>query len=115
MLKLVHDAPTSALEPTTVDLDELCRLAAKQMLATALLAERQSYLDAHAHLVDATGKRLVVGNGYAKERAVTTGAGTVEVKAPRVDDRREGERYRSAILPAYMRKSPKVTEVLPLL
>ena len=46
---------------------------------------------------------------------MTTGAGMVEVKAPRVDDRREGEHYRSAILPAYMRKSPKVTEVLPVL
>jgi putative transposase len=39
----------------------------------------------------------------------------VEVAAPRVDDRREGERFSSAILPAYMRKSPKVTEVLPIL
>ena len=46
---------------------------------------------------------------------MTTGAGPVEVKAPRVEDRREAERYRSAILPVYMRKSPKVTEVLPLL
>jgi putative transposase len=116
MLKLVHAAEERAdNEPTMVDIDELCRLAAKQMLATTLLAERQAYLDAHAELVDATGKRLVVANGYAKERTVTTGAGPVEVKAPRVDDRREGEHYRSAILPAYMRKSPKVTEVLPLL
>ena len=39
----------------------------------------------------------------------------VEVAAPRVDDRREGEHFSSAILPAYMRKSPKVTEVLPIL
>jgi putative transposase len=45
----------------------------------------------------------VVANGYAKQRTVTTGAGQVEVKAPRVDDRREGEHYRSAILPPYMR------------
>jgi putative transposase len=113
MLKLVHDTAERAEGP--IDLDELCRLAARHMLATALLAERQAYLDAHAQLVDATGKRLVVGNGYAKERTVTTGAGPVEVRAPRVDDRRQGEQYRSAILPVYMRKSPKVTEVLPLL
>jgi transposase-like protein len=85
------------------------------MLKVALLAERQAYLDAHADQVDETGKRLVVGNGYAKEREVTTGAGMVEVKAPRVDDRRPGQRYGSVILPAYMRKSPKVTEVLPVL
>jgi putative transposase len=116
MLKLVHDASARAEQaPTTVGLDELCRLAAQEMLQVALLAERRAYLDAHADLVDETGKRLVVGNGYAKEREVTTGAGLVEVKAPRVDDRREGQHYRSVILPAYMRKSPKVTEVLPVL
>jgi len=116
MLKLVHDTAGRAdKEPAIIDIDEMCRLAAKEMLAIALQGERQAYLDAHAHLVDGTGKRLVVGNGYARERAVTTGAGPVPVKAPRVDDRRRGERFRSAILPTYMRKSPKVTEVLPLL
>lgn len=116
MLKLVQDAPGRVEQaPTTVGLDELCRLAAQEMLKLALLVERQAYLDAHADQLDGTGKRLVVGNGYAKERQVTTGAGMVEVKAPRVDDRREGQHYRSVILPAYMRKSPKVTEVLPVL
>ena len=118
MLKLVHDATASAVgenEATTIGLDELCRMAAQEMLAVALLAERRSYLEAHADEHDATGKRLVVGNGYARAREVTTGAGMVEVSAPRVDDRRAGERFSSAILPAYMRKSPKVTEVLPVL
>ncbi|MDA8043888.1 MAG: IS256 family transposase [Actinomycetota bacterium] len=118
MLKLVHDDTSDAVdgtEPSTTDLDELCRLAAKEMLAVALLAERRAYLEAHATQTDATGRRLVVGNGYARERSVVTGAGAVEVRAPRVDDRREGERFASVILPAYMRKSPKVTEVLPIL
>ncbi len=100
---------------STVDLDELCRLAAKEMLAVALLAERRAYLEAHADEVDAAGHRLVVGNGYAGPRVVTTKAGAVEVRAPRIDDCREGCRFSSAILPAYMRKSPKVTEVLPVL
>jgi hypothetical protein len=49
MLKLVHDASTRAEDdPTTeVGLDELCRLAAQEMLKVALLAERRAYLDAH--------------------------------------------------------------------
>jgi transposase-like protein len=118
MLKLVHDATATAVddpEALTMSLDELCRVAAQDMLAVSLLAERRAYLEAHADLLDATGKRLVVGNGFARAREVTTGAGMVEVAAPRVDDRREGERFSSAILPAYMRKSPKVTEVLPIL
>jgi len=85
------------------------------MLAVALLAERRAYLEAHADEVDAAGHRLVVGNGYARPRVVTTRAGAVEVRAPRIDDRREGCRFSSAILPPFMRKSPKVTEVLPIL
>ncbi len=118
MLKIVHDATADAVddsETITVDLDELFRMAAQEMLAIALLAERRAYLDAHAELTDATAKRMVVGNGYARSRAVMTGAGMVDVKAPRVEDRRLDERFSSALLPAYMRRSPKVTEVLPLL
>jgi putative transposase len=62
----------------------------------------------------------VVRNGKARRRRVTVGSGTVEMVAPRVNDRRvdvEGERKRftSAILPPYMRRSPKVAEVLPIL
>lgn len=100
------------------NLDELCRLAAKEMIAVALESERRAWLDAHAHLIDTAGKRLVVGNGYLPERTITTGAGQVEVKAPRVADKRakdEREPFSSTILPRYMRKSPKVTEVLPVL
>jgi putative transposase len=119
MLKIVHDAAADAVvddpEAMEVSLDELCRVAAQQMLATALLAERRAYLDAHAGELDATGHRLVVGNGFARERDVVTGAGPVTGTAPRVDDRRDGHRFSSQILPAYMRRSPKVTEVLPVL
>lgn len=62
----------------------------------------------------------MVRNGYAKEREVLCGAGAVEVKAPRINDKRmeengERKRFKSVILPPYMRRSPKVTEVLPLL
>jgi hypothetical protein len=118
MLKLLHGEAAGAehdVEPAGISLDELCRIAAQDMIAVALLAERRAYLEDHADVLDASGRRLVVGNGFARARTVTTGAGMVEVKAPRVDDRREGQRFASAILPAYMRKSPKVTEVLPVL
>ncbi len=115
MLRIVHDADTATPGIAPLDLDELCRLAAREMLALALEAERRSYLEAHAELLDAAGHRLVVGNGSARDRAIMTGAGMVEVRAPRVDDRRSGEAFRSALLPPYARRSPKVTEVLPIL
>jgi putative transposase len=114
MLRIVHDSG-EAEGSTPLDLDELCRLAAREMLALALEAERRAYLDAHAEALDATGRRLVVGNGSARPREVMTGAGMVEVTAPRVDDRRRDERFRSELLPPYARRSPKVSEVLPIL
>ena len=64
---------------------------------------------------------MVVRNGYARSRQVLCGAGAIEVGAPRVNDKRvdettgERKRFRSTILPPYMRRSPKVSEVLPLL
>ncbi len=51
-----------------------------------------------------TGKRVVVANGYARQRDVVTGAGPVTVEAPRVNDKRYGERFSSRILPVYMRR-----------
>ena len=64
----------------------------------------------------------MVGNGYHQPREVLTSAGAVEVTAPRVNDKRptdpatgERKRFSSAILPPWARKTPKVTEVLPLL
>ena len=76
---------------------------------------------AHADQLDEAGHRLVVRNGYHGERQVMTAAGTVPVQAPRVNDKRiDGAmggriRFASAILPAWVRKSPKIAEVLPLL
>jgi len=125
MLRVVHDTNDHVdderadrhddVAGATVDLDELCRLAAREMIAIALDAERRAYLDAHADEIDAAGRRLVVGNGHARRRTITTGAGQVEVAAPRVDDRRDGQQFVSSILPPYMRRSAKVTEVLPIL
>ncbi len=102
-------------------LDELVRDAARQMLSVALAAEVAAYVEAHVEEVDESGHRLVVRNGHRVERDVTTAAGPVTVKAPRVNDKRLDEvsgqrrRFASAILPAWARKSPRVAEVLPLL
>ena len=116
MLRVVHEGGEREGRPgPQVGLDELCRLAAQEMLAVALEAERQAYLERHAAAVDEEGRRLVVGNGHARAREITTAAGRIAVQAPRIDDRRDGERYISALLPPYMRRSPKVSEVLPLL
>jgi transposase-like protein len=102
-------------------IDEIVRDGARRMLAAALEAEVAAYIAAHAGEVDERGRRMVVRNGRAQPRQVLTSAGAVEVVAPRVNDKRVEEttgqrrRFASAILPAWCRKSPKITEVLPLL
>jgi putative transposase len=97
------------------DLDALVREGARRMLVAALRAEVDEYVAQHADRRDAAGHALVVRNGVAEPRTVTTAAGELEIRAPRVHDRREGHRFTSAILPPWARRSPKVTEVLPVL
>jgi putative transposase len=98
-----------------LDLDGLVREGARRMLLAALKAEVDEYVSAHADHRDEAGHALVVRNGVAQPRKVTTAAGEFEIQAPRVHDRREGRRFTSAILPPWARRSPKVTEVLPIL
>ena len=102
-------------------LDEIVLEGAQRMLAAALEAGVDAYIAGLAEQLDEDGRRLVVRNGHAEPRTITTAAGRIEVQAPRVNDRRvddhTGERcrFRSSILPPWCRKSPKVAEVLPLM
>jgi putative transposase len=123
MLTVVHDSGSSNEDAGASRslLDEIVRDGARQMLAAALAAEVAAYVDQFTDQVDECGRRLVVRNGHHHQRDVLTAAGAVSVRAPRVNDRRvdpdtdERQRFSSAILPAWARKSPQMTEVLPLL
>ena len=102
-------------------IDEIVRDGARRMLAEALQAEVDAYIAQFTGERDENGRRLVVRNGSHQPREVLTSAGAVEVVAPRVNDRRidpdtgQRARFASAILPAWCRKTPKITDVLPLL
>ena len=100
-------------------LDELCLAGAQRMLHRALELEVDQYLDRHRDDRDENGHALVTRNGKARPRKLTIGSGTMDITAPRVRDERveDGQRCRftSEILPPYMRRSPKVAEVLPVL
>ena len=115
MLNLIN--PSSVIRPEDVrlSLDEIVREGARRMLTEALQAEVADYVDRHKDLRDEAGRRLVVRHGKAQTRHLTTGSGTIGLQAPRVKDRRSGERFSSQLLPAYMRKSPKVENLLPIL
>jgi transposase-like protein len=102
-------------------LDEICREGAQRMLAAALEAEVDAYVADLLGELDGAGHRLVRRNGHAKARSISTVAGAVEIRQPRVDDRRvdpasgKRARFKSSLVPPWCRKSPKVSEVLPLL
>lgn len=96
-------------------LDEIAREGARRLLVEALNLEVEDYINRHVEEVDESGRRLVVRNGVGRTRSVTMGGGAVDVQAPRVDDRRESEKFLSSILPPYLRKSPKVESLLPIL
>jgi putative transposase len=105
--------------PTGQDvLTDLLRDGARRMLAQAVEAEVAAYVEAHAHLKDQAGRHQVVRNGHLPERAIQTGIGEIQVKQPRVHDRRvpgEREKFTPAVLPPYLRRTKSLEELIPWL
>jgi transposase-like protein len=97
------------------ELERTLRDGACRLLKMALEAEVGEYVQAHQQARDEGGRRLVVRNGYGGSRSLQTGLGTIEVQAPRVHDRREGERFTSRILPPYLRRTPSLENLIPAL
>jgi putative transposase len=95
------------------------REGARRMLMQAIEAEVEAFLAAHAGLVDAQGRRRLVRNGHAPERQIQTGIGPLAVRRPKLRDRGAGGdepiRFTSAILPAYLRRTRNIEELLPWL
>ncbi|MFT5195582.1 MAG: putative transposase, partial [Candidatus Promineifilaceae bacterium] len=100
---------------TTITLDQLVQQGAKRMLETALEAEVAAYIERFKQERDVANQALVVRNGKAQERPLSTGAGVLNIKAPRINDKREGHQFTSRILPPYMRRTPRLDEALPVL
>lgn len=120
MLKVVENGTDREVQEAFFELDAIAQAGARRMLMAALETEAADYVERHRHERDAMGRALVVRNGRSQGRKLTLGAGTVELTAPRVNDRRHDEHGRrqhftSRILPPYMRRSPKVAEVQPIL
>ena len=101
-------------------LTEVLRAGARELLAQAVEAEVAEFLEGHATLVDDRGRRRIVRNGHLPERLIQTGIGPVDVRQPRIRDRRAGEgagaiRFTSAILPRYLRRTKSLEDLLPWL
>ena len=103
--------------PTDV-LTDILRDGARSMLAHAIEQEVRVYLAERSHLTDEAGHPRVVRNGYKPQRKILTGLGAIEVRQPRVRDRRpveQREKFTSKLLPPYLRKTPSVEGVIPWL
>jgi putative transposase len=100
-------------------LDEIVREGARQMLQAAIEAEVDGFLVQHADRRDECGKRVVVRNGHLPSRELLTGAGSLEVKQPRVRDNSPVPecrvRFAPTVLPPYLRRSKSVDELIPWL
>ena len=101
--------------PIADPLTEVLRQGARELLQQAVEAEVAEFIERHRELKDEHERQRVVRNGYRSERTIQTGIGEVAVKAPRARDR-EGEiKFRSRILPAYLRRTRSIEELLPWL
>jgi putative transposase len=96
-------------------LDEFVFQGAQKMLQKAIEDEVARYLAQTTHLCDEHGHRLVVRNGFQPAREIATGAGRIEIRRPRVHDRRPAHAFTSSILPPYMRRSPTIDTLIPVL
>jgi transposase-like protein len=101
--------------PVADPLTEVLRSGARELLQSAVEAEVAEFIAQHRELRDERERQRVVRNGYKPERRIQTGIGEVAVKAPRVRDREGTIKFHSSILPAYLRRTKSIEELLPWL
>jgi putative transposase len=127
----VAEAAGLIAEPSRDVLTGILRNGAQRLLGQAIDAEVDDWIARHADQKHESGRQLVVRNGHHPARTLVTGIGPVEVMQPRVLDRRIAgkdetgedvdaagrpvERFRSSILPPYLRKTKAIEELIPWL
>ena len=109
---LPQDKNPAGISPRSA-LEEVLREGAKKMLQEAIETEVVEYVRACQELRDEMNKRLVTRNGYLPSRDILTGIGSLNVRQPRVRDKRENESFSSAILKKYKRRAPSIDAAVP--
>ena len=100
-------------------LDEIVRRGAQEMLQAAIENEVEEFIAEHNSKRDEEGRRLVVRNGRLPAREIMTGAGRLEIEQPRARDNdpaaEKRARFTPSIIPQYMKKTPSLEELIPVL
>ena len=66
---------------------DILRQGARHLLAAALEAEIDLFLEKYQEVTDEKGCQRIVRNGHQREREIQTGLGQIPVRAPRARDR----------------------------
>lgn len=93
--------------------DEVLRQGARRMLQEAIEAEVAEYIGKCRELKDEKNKCLVTRNGYLPPRDILTGIGSLNIRQPRVRDKRANERFSSALIRKYKRRASSLDAVIP--
>lgn len=114
------DSTLEAVSSPTPDvkdpLHELLRNGARDLIARAVEAELNTFLEQYADHRTDQGHQTVVRNGYLPSRTIQTGIGDVEVRVPKVRDRSGcGIKFNSSLLPPYLKRARSVDELIPWL
>ena len=100
-------------------LTDVLRTGARQLLAHAVEAEVECFIEEYADHRLEDGRARIVRHGHLPEHDIQTGIGAVQVEQPRVRDRGgvDGDRikYSPHILPKYARRTKSLEAVLPVL
>lgn len=102
-------------------LTEIAREGAQRMLAAALKAEADCFVEMFSHDRLPDGRQRVVRHGVGPERVIQTGIGPITVQRQKVRDRAtdvpaSGKiRFSSNILPRWARRSRSLDALLPVL
>lgn len=117
---MTTDSSISVLrQPSAIEdpLTTVLREGARRLLAEAIEAEAEDFLQSMREERLADGRSRFVRHGHGPERTIQTGIGAVPVQRIKVRDRAEGDRVRftSAILPKWARRTPSLDALLPVL
>lgn len=94
-------------------LDEYLRAGARALLQEALELEVLEYIEKLRDEKDAMNRRIVTRNGHLPARDILSGVGPINIRQPRVRDKRQDESFSSTILPKYRRKTKSIDILIP--
>jgi putative transposase len=94
-------------------LEEVLRDGARRLLQEAIEGEVHEYVQKFQEIKDEMNKRLVTKNGYLPSRDILTGIGPINIRQPRVRDKRKEESFSSTIVTKYQRKTESLERLIP--